>query len=171
MCPLQKESTSCVRWSQETELESTVVKKKTTKSGGTQNVIFFVCPKPQQIKVTRSWLENEARLMFLTVSVCDAVCSATAVMELDQWLWDWSKAICQLEGFCMNFLPGQTCSYEIVIIYSTLSCSRPVWIYFNWTHKMFWWMLVTRQLTVVVFPILWKSMATNILSYLGDLCV
>jgi len=53
-----------------------------------------------------------------------------------------------------------------IIIYSPSCCSKPVWVSFLcWTQKkIFWRMLVSRQLTVAVdchsiFFLLWKSMA------------
>ncbi len=47
-------------------------------------------------------------------------------------------------------------------IYSPSCCSKPVWIsFFCWSQNtIFWGILVIKQLTSIVFSILWKSMAT-----------
>ncbi len=70
--------------------------------------------------------------------------------------------------------PVWLCMWQIIknlenLIYSSYTCSKPVWVYFFcWTQKkIFWRLLVTKQLTaaidlprIVFFSTLWKSMVT-----------
>ncbi len=75
--------------------------------------------------------------------------------------------VCVCGNWYIFFINSSSKNENSVIIYSLSRFSKPIWISFfrSKQNKLFWRMLLTKQLMVAIdfhciFSILWKSMAT-----------